>query len=59
MRNTGWIMVVAVPATGGVAPGFAGDKTAPAVPATANVVKQQTLCPVMGGTVNKKFFEGG
>jgi YHS domain-containing protein len=58
MRKTGWIMTaaVAVLVTGGVVSGLAGNEATPAVPATTNVVKHQTMCPVMGGEVDKKFF---
>ena len=56
MRKTAWIMTAAVAvlvAAGGAVPGFAGDEAAPA---TTNVVKHQTICPVEGGKINKKLF---
>ena len=58
MRRLGWIMatVVGLAMIGGVAPVFAGDAAVGAAPATTNVVKQQTICPVMGNEVNKKLF---
>lgn len=58
MRKSKWIlaaMAMAV-ATGNVASVIAGDETVPAAPATTNVVKQQTMCPVMGGGIDKQFF---
>lgn len=57
MRKTGWIMtVVAALVTGGGVSGLAGDEATPAIPETTKVVKHQTMCPVMGGVVNKQFF---
>ena len=58
MRKTGWIVTVAVAVlvTGGAVSGIAGDEAPRPVPAATNVVKHQTMCPVMGGAVNKKFF---
>lgn len=41
-------------ATGNVASVIAGDETVTAAPATTNVVKQQTMCPVMGGVIAKR-----
>ena len=57
MRKTGWSMAAAVLVTaGGAMSAFAGDETATTVPATTNEVKHQTMCPVMGGAVNKGVF---
>jgi len=56
MRKKAWIMTAAVAvlvAAGGAASGFASDKAAPA---TTNVVKHQTICPVEGGKISKKLF---
>ncbi len=58
MKNSGWIATaaVAVLVTSGAAPAFADEEAAAAVPAATNVVKQQTMCPVMDDEINKKFF---
>ena len=59
MRKTGWIVtaaVAALAAAGGAVPAFAYDVAPLAAPATTNVVKHQTLCPVMGNEVNKTLF---
>ena len=37
-------------------PAFAGDEASLPVPATTNAVKHQTICPVMGGEINKTVF---
>ena len=58
MRKSGWMMTaaMAVLVGGGAGPAFAVDEAPAIVPATTNVVKHQTICPVMGGEVNKKLF---
>ena len=57
MRKTGWSIAAAMlVAAGGAMSAFAGDEAATAMPSTTNVAKQQTMCPVMGGAVNKRFF---
>lgn len=59
MRTTRWIMTAAVAmlvTARGTLPGFAADEATPAVPAAINVVKHQTMCPVMGGEIDKKIF---
>lgn len=58
MKKTGWLMIATVAAmmAGGVMSGLAGDEATLAVPATTTVVKHQTMCPVMGGAVDKKIF---
>jgi YHS domain-containing protein len=57
MRKATWIVTVAVLAVaGGVVSGFAGEEATPVAAATTNVVKHQTMCPVMGGEINKKVF---
>jgi YHS domain-containing protein len=58
MKGPGWFVAaaaaLALAAT--AVSGFAGDETTPPATATTNVVRHQTLCPVMGGEVNKKLF---
>lgn len=58
MRKTGWITTAAVTllAAGGVVSALASDEAPVPVPATTNVVKHQTICPVMGGEVNKNLY---
>ncbi|MFA7157779.1 MAG: YHS domain-containing protein [Kiritimatiellia bacterium] len=58
MRKTGWIATAAsmLLAAGGVVSALASDETPVPVPATTNVVKRQTICPVMGGEVNKNLY---
>jgi len=48
--------VAVLVAAGEAGPVFAGGEATPVVPATTNVVKHQTMCPVMGGEIDKKFF---
>lgn len=48
--------VAVLVAAGGAESVFAGDEAPAAVPATTNIVKHQTLCPVMGGAINKQVF---
>ena len=57
MKKRAWLVMAAVAVVaGGAVSVFAGDEAAPAAPATTNVVKHQTICPVEGGRINKKIF---
>ena len=54
-----WIATAAVAmlvTASGAMPAFAGDEASSVVPAMTNAVKHQTMCPVLGGEVNKKLF---
>jgi YHS domain-containing protein len=58
MKTTSWgIMTAAMLLTAcAVGPASAGDDAAPAAPPATNVVIRQTMCPVMGGAVNRTVF---
>lgn len=58
MRKTGWITTAAVTllAAGGAVSALASDEASVPVPTTTNVVKHQTICPVMGGAINTNLY---
>ena len=60
MSKTGWIVTAAVAALvagGGAMPAFASGEAPLTAPATTNVVKHQTTCPVMeGNKINKALY---
>jgi YHS domain-containing protein len=57
MNKASWLVAAAVlAAVGGAAPVRAGDEAAPPATATAAAVKLQTVCPVMGGEINRAIF---
>jgi YHS domain-containing protein len=59
MKKTQWITMGSIAVllmAGGAMSALAGGEALSTAPATTNVVKHQTICPIEGGEVNRNLF---